>query len=166
MFLSFSPISVLKQVTCIRLANGFFSTYDGYVSLGRIEDFLLLKNLEEDSTTEKSSSAEQRSCYTERKTKINQVPAADEVKDLDKPTSLYVSNLTFKQSDREDEFILQDIEFVARSQTLAVITGPVGSGKSTLLSAIAGEISDTSGTITYQGKLIYLPQTAWVFSEP
>ena len=138
-FVLLSYINVLKQVTCIRLANGFFSTYDGYVSLGRIEDFLLLKNLEEDSTTEKSSSAEQRSCYTERQTKINQVPAADEVKDLDKPTSLCVSNLTFKQSDREDEFILQDIEFVARSQSLTVITGPVGSGKSTLLSAIAGE---------------------------
>ena len=171
-FVLLSYINVLKEVTCGRLANGLLSTYDAYVSLGRIEDFLLLKSLPgnsgddcgEESTTEKSSSAEQRSCYTERQTKINQVPAADEVKDLDKPTSLCVSNLTFKQIDREDEFILQDIEFVARSQSLTVITGPVGSGKSTLLSAIAGEISDTSGTITFQGRLIYLPQTAWVFS--
>ncbi|XP_022777795.1 multidrug resistance-associated protein 4-like, partial [Stylophora pistillata] len=65
---------------------------------------------------------------------------------------------------RENEFILQDINFVARSKSLTVITGPVGSGKSTLLSAIAGEISNTSGTILYRGNVIYLPQTAWVFS--
>ena len=171
-FVLLSYISALQEVICIRLANGFLSTYDAYVSLGRIEDFLLLKNLsgnsddecEEDSTTEKSSSAEQRSCYTVRQKKINQVAAADEVKDLDRPSALCVSNLTYKQIDRQDEFILQDIEFVSPSQSLTVITGPVGSGKSTLLSAIAGEISDTSGTITFQGRLIYLPQTAWVFS--
>ena len=171
-FVLLSYISILQDDTCNSLANGFLSTYDAYVSLGRIEDFLLLKNLpgnsddecEEDSTTEKSSSADQRSCYTEKQTEINQVAAADEVKDLDRPSALCASNLTYKPIDRQDEFILQDIEFVARSQSLIVITGPVGSGKSTLLSAIAGEISDTSETITHQERLIYLPQTAWVFS--
>ena len=40
----------------------------------------------------------------------------------------------------------------------------VGSGKSTLVSAIAGEILNASGTIDYHGSVIYLPQTAWVFS--
>ena len=65
---------------------------------------------------------------------------------------------------REDEFILQDINFFAPSKSLTVITGLVGSGKSTLLSAIAGEVLNTSGTIDYQGSVIYLPQTAWVFS--
>ena len=40
----------------------------------------------------------------------------------------------------------------------------MGSGKSTLLSAIAGEISDASGTITFPGTLVYVPQTPWIFS--
>ena len=40
----------------------------------------------------------------------------------------------------------------------------MGSGKSTLLSAIAGEVSDTSGTITCRGFVVYVPQIAWVFS--
>ena len=172
-FVLLSYIGVLKQGTCFRLATGFLSTYDAYVSLGRIEDFLLLNNLpgnagddcEEVTTKEKSRSAERMNCYKGRQSKINQVAAADTVEDLNRPISLCVSNLTYKKIDREDEFILQDIAFVARSKSLTVITGPVGSGKSTLLSAIAGEISeDTSETITYQGKLIYLPQTAWVFS--
>ena len=77
---------------------------------------------------------------------------------------LCVSNLSYAKKHREDEFILEDINFFAPSKSLTVITGPVGSGKSTLLSAIAGEISNTSGTIDYQGSVIYLPQTAWVFS--
>ena len=38
------------------------------------------------------------------------------------------------------------------------------SGKSTLLSAIAGEICEVSGTITFQGSFVYLPQTPWIFS--
>ena len=164
-FVLLSYVSILRQSTCIRLANGFLSTYDAFVSLGRIEDFLLLKNLrgnsgddcEEDTSNSGSGSAE-------RQEKMDHVSVADEVKDLNRSTSLCVSNLTYKQKDREGEFILQDIKFVARSQRLTVITGPVGSGKSTLLSAIAGEISETSGMITYHGTLIYLPQTAWVFS--
>ena len=65
---------------------------------------------------------------------------------------------------REDEFILQDINFFAPSKSLTVITGLVGSGKSTLLSAIAGEVLNTSWIIDCQGSVIYLPQTAWVFS--
>ena len=44
------------------------------------------------------------------------------------------------------------------------ITGPVGSGKSTLLSAIAGEVSGISGTVTCQGTVVYVPQTPWIFS--
>ena len=72
--------------------------------------------------------------------------------------------MTCKQYLREDEFILQDIDIVVPPQSLTVITGPVGSGKSTLLSAIAGEIPYASGTIKYQGSVIYLPQSAWVFS--
>jgi len=40
----------------------------------------------------------------------------------------------------------------------------VGSGKSTLLSAIAGEISEVSRTITFQGSFVYVLQAAWIFS--
>ncbi|XP_022796744.1 multidrug resistance-associated protein 4-like [Stylophora pistillata] len=65
---------------------------------------------------------------------------------------------------RKDDLILEDVEFIAASGTLTVITGPVGSGKSTLLLAIAGEMSDISGTISRHGTFVYAPQVAWVFS--
>ncbi|RMX60383.1 hypothetical protein pdam_00024594, partial [Pocillopora damicornis] len=81
-----------------------------------------------------------------------------------KPGTLSVLHLTYKEMVRKDEFILQDVDFVAVSGSLTVVTGPVGSGKSTLLSAIAGEMSDVSGTISRQGTFVYVPQIAWVFS--
>ena len=140
MFLSF--INILRHITCLYLAYGSLETYEGYVSLGRIEEFLLLENL--------------------------QGISSDQLKDddisSDKSTSLCVSGLTYRKHERLDEFILENVEFTTAEQSLTVITGPVGSGKSTLLSAIAGEISDISGTITHQGSLVYVPQTAWVFS--
>lgn len=81
----------------------------------------------------------------------------------DKSFALCISNLTYEQNNRDDEFILDDIQFTASPGSLTVITGPVGSRKSTLLSVIAGEVSDTSGTIYSQGSLVYVPQVAWIF---
>ena len=44
-FLILSYINVLKQSVCTDLAQGFLKTYEAYVSLSRIEDYLLLENL-------------------------------------------------------------------------------------------------------------------------
>ena len=141
MFLSF--VNRLRRITCLFLAYGFLETYEAYASLGRIEQFLLLENLLGKSSDRRKE---------------------DVIKDQSKPTTLSVSSLTYRKLERLDEFILENIEFTTAAQKLTVITGPVGSGKSTLLSAIAGEISHTSGTIACQGSLVYVPQTAWVFS--
>ena len=102
----------------------------------------------------------------ERKLNIEEsgeVCSADHDEVEDKSFALCVSNLTYEQNNRDDEFILDDIQFTASPGSLTVITGPVGSRKSTLLSAIAGEVSDTSGTIYSQGSLVYVPQVAWIF---
>ena len=52
---------------------------------------------------------------------------------------------------------------VSKGEILA-ITGPVGSGKSSLLTAILGEIPVREGTISYFGKVSYVPQIPWIFS--
>ena len=171
-FMLYSFTNLAQNCICINLAYGFLTTYEAFVSLGRIENFLLLENLPAiscDQPTQytsnmESNSAKLNSILTDRHEKMEENSIADQVKDLDKPTTLCVSSLTHKQDKRDDEYILQDIEFTTAPGTLTVITGPVGSGKSTLLSAIAGEVSDTSGTITHQGTLAYVPQIAWVFS--
>ena len=166
-------MGVLKLSGTLNVTSGLMVTYDAYVSLGRIEEFLLLENLLQASESDDSNEPQQKakstsgneSCSYLKKEEGNtdEVSLSREATELG-PAILCVSNLSYAKTHHEDEFILQDINFFAPSKSLTVITGPVGSGKSTLLSAIAGEISNASGTIDYQGSVIYLPQTAWVFS--
>ena len=172
-FMLLSFMSVIKLSGTLNMTYGLMVTYDAYVSLGRIEEFLLLENLLKASESDESNEPQQKAKITltnqspsylkkeeENREKVSPSREATEIG----PTILRVSNLSYAKTHREDEFILEDINFFAPSKSLTVITGPVGSGKSTLLSAIAGEISNASGTIDYQGSVIYLPQTAWVFS--
>ena len=150
-FMLLAFLNMLRSAICLHLAYGFLQIHDAYVSLGRIQDFLLSENLSAIPLT----SEEKRSAENTGETGL---------KDTDTQVLLCVSHLTYKGLKRKDEFILQDIELTTTSESLTVVTGPVGSGKSTLLSAIACEISDTSGLITYPETIVYVPQVAWVFS--
>ena len=149
-------MGVLKVSGMLNMTPGLMLTYDAYVSLGRIEEFLLLENLLEASESGESneppqkakstSSNQSRSYLRKEEGNIRNVSLSREATELG-PTILCVSSLSCAKTHREDEFILQDINFFAPLKSLTVITGPVGSGKSTLLSAITGEISNASGTI-------------------
>jgi len=171
MLLGFMQIAAAS--VCPNFSTALLQTYEAYASLRRIEDFLLLENLpaishsqfrEEASNTE-SKATKVTNDLSDRQAKIDTAFNPDQAKNpKDKPSTLCVSNLTYRQIERQDEFVFQDIEFSTTPQSLTVITGPVGSGKSTLLSAIAGEICDVNGKITLPGTLVYVPQTAWIFS--
>ena len=172
-FILLCYISVLRLSTFNNLAKGLLDNYEAYASLGRIEEFLLLRDLPavsrdhstEDTDNLESITTELVTRLTDQQQKMEEFSLFDEEEDRYKPTVLSVSNLTYKlELQRENEFILDKIKFTLPSPSLTVITGPVGSGKSTLLSAIAGEVSDISGTITCQGTVVYVPQIAWVFS--
>ena len=170
-FVILSYINVLRLSTNYYLAYGFSEIYEAYVSLGRIEEYLLLENLPLNAPDQFSA----KTGYTERNLvklesgvidheKEMEVSSVHDLNDPAAPANLCVSRLTYKQTRRKGEFILQDVEFITASKSLTVVTGPVGSGKSTLLSAIAGEMADISGAITFQGTIVYVPQIAWVFS--
>ena len=172
-FMLLGFMNLARTQTCWNISSAFLQANDAHASLGRIEDFLLLEDLpavlsdqtEEGTSNPKSSSSKVQSGLSDRQAKMAKVFSSDIVKNpLNKPSILCVSNLTNRQIERQDEFILQDITFSTAPQSLTVITGPVGSGKSTLLSAIAGEISEVSGSMTFQGSFVYVPQTPWIFS--
>ncbi|XP_068752769.1 ATP-binding cassette sub-family C member 4-like [Montipora capricornis] len=59
---------------------------------------------------------------------------------------------------------LSDITLNVHNGNLIAITGAVGSGKSSLLTAILGERPLHKGSISYHGKVAYVPQIPWVFS--
>ena len=172
-FMLLGFMNLARHNVCLRISSALLQANDAYASLSRIEDFLLLENLpailrgqsEEDCTDPVSIGAKVTRDLSDQHTKMTKLLNPDLVQNLlNKPSVLCVSNLTKGQNKRQDECILQDIAFSTVPQSLTVITGPVGSGKSTLLSAIAGEICEVSGTITFQGSFVYLPQTPWIFS--
>ena len=172
-FMLLGFVNLARSQTCLHISYALLQANDAHASLGRIEDFLLLENhpailrgqSEEDTSNPERNAAKIASALSDKQAKMVKVFNPDQVKNpLSKPCTLCVSNLTYRQIERQDNFILQDIEFSTAPQSLTVITGPVGSGKSTLLSAIAGEIYDVSGKITFQGSFVYVPQTAWIFS--
>ena len=145
-FMLLAFLNMQRFPICFHLAYGFLGIHDAYVSLGRIQDFLLSENL---STV--PSIAEAKRLENTGETAL---------KDTNTKGFLCLSHLTYKGLKRKHEFILQDIELTTTSGSLTVVTGPVGSGKSTLLSAIAGEISCTSGIITCPETIVYVPQIA------
>ena len=54
-FMLLSFMGVLKSSGMIDMTSGLMATYDAYVSLGRIEEFLLLENMLEASESDKSN---------------------------------------------------------------------------------------------------------------
>ena len=147
-FLSF--INVLSGGFCMIFSYASIQTYDAYVSLSRIQDFLLLNNLDSTKTTIHPPEGTEKSCFSNNSKKSQQ------------ETILRVNQQ--QQKNESEESSLQFIDFTAEKGSLTVITGPVGSGKSTLLSAIAGEVPDQNGAITFKGTVVYVPQIAWIFS--
>ena len=165
---------LLAFMNVLRLGNynltlGLVGIYEAFVSLNRIENFLLLDNLQSISS-DQSSVGTNGSVGSSPNIGSGQVNDKKEnldmsnIAELNGKQTISVSNLTYKPMRRENKTVLQVIGFTTTAGGLTVITGPVGSGKSTLLSAIAGEVSDISGRITYHGNLVYVPQIAWVFS--
>ena len=166
-------MNLARNNICFYISSALLQANDAHASLSRIEDFLLLENLpailrgqsEEEGADPVSIGAKVTRDLSDQQTKMTKLFNPDLVQNLlNKPSILCVSNLTNRQIKRQDEFILRDITFSTAPQSLTVITGPVGSGKSILLSAIAGEISQVSGTITFPGSFVYVPQTPWIFS--
>jgi len=174
-FMLLGFVDLARDQTCCFISSAFLATYEAYASLGRIEDFLLLEDLpsishsqskESNINTESNLSKLTSAMLDPNAAKMENVFNADLAQNLsDKPSISCVWNTTYSQIQRQDEFIPQGIEFSTESQSLTVITGPVGSGKSTLLSVIAGETpADIDGPLPFQGSLVYVPQTAWIFS--
>ena len=71
---------------------------------------------------------------------------------------------SWNQDSLTDTLALKNVTLNVCKGEILAITGPVGSGKSSLLTAVLGEIPVREGTISYYGKVAYVPQIPWVFS--
>jgi NitT/TauT family transport system ATP-binding protein len=64
---------------------------------------------------------------------------------------------SFKQSDRQDLLVLDDVNLDLYEGEITALLGKSGSGKSTLLRIIAGLIKPTSGQVIYRGERVTSP---------
>lgn len=172
-------MSVLRSSVSVVLA----SVFEIFVSLKRIQTFLLLDNLPLDPLEYSQTSLGQEHVLKSQKAYPKVSVRAPVAMDALRPgsithglhkdvkqyefrskTAFSVSSLTCKLNGTDDKYLLHDVSFDASEKSLTVITGQVGSGKSTLLAAIAGEVIQSSGDIVCSGTIAYVSQTAWVFS--
>lgn len=112
------------------------SVAEGWISIRRVEEFLLQKS------TESSSQEEDVKAFEEPKITIKNVSA---------------------KWNQKDTFELSNIDLSIAKESLTVVVGQVGCGKTTLLEVILGEIPSTSGTKEIFGSLSYAAQQAWIF---
>ncbi|XP_035890492.1 uncharacterized protein LOC118502378 [Anopheles stephensi] len=116
------------------------SAAEGWISLKRIQEFLLQQSVQ--SLGQKQGS---------RKLSLNSAP--------------FVEFSSVHSSWPSSSFSLQDISFKidATNHRTVAIVGSIGAGKSTLLNLIIGEQTATEGTITVNGTISYCSQKPWLF---
>ena len=177
----FMLLSLFVLLRTTWIVRGISFVMELFVSLNRIEMFLLSENLPSVSNYDNLSEDESKELSSARETttdptrvllqnrpnrmphvSINREKEGNYFEKTDKV--LTVSNLSCKEHEQSEKFLLQDVSFEAPERSLTVITGPVGGGKSTLLASIVGEIKKSAGSIAYDGSIAYVSQTAWVFS--
>ena len=176
-------MSVLR----LSISNVIPAVFEIFASLRRIEKFLLMDNMPFDPLEDDQAYCNHgstiafpqllvRKAFSKQKVAVRQeTPGSDAAERvsadvkyhvLDRNTNrrLSVCSLTCNLNGNGEKYLLHNVSFEANDKSLTVITGQVGSGKSTLLAAIAGEAIKSSGVITCSGTMVYVPQTAWVFS--
>ena len=149
---------------------------DAWSSLGRIQDFLLAEEQDDDFIWDmegKNAVSMQQAGFTWERTitqdpdkqngpslNKNQVKAA---KDAEKAAlEMSSGEDTSSTLTQVEPFKLQDLDFsIGRNELIAVIGG-VGSGKSSLLAALAGDMRRTTGSVTMGATRAFCPQYAWI----
>ncbi|CAH0053285.1 unnamed protein product [Clonostachys solani] len=142
---------------------------DAWGSMGRIQEFLLAEEMEEDIihkddgpnavelhnaafTWEKTPAKEKN----DEKEKDTKKPKKENAKDVPQDPE------PVKETSEREPFKIHDLDIeIGRNELVAVI-GSVGSGKSSLLSALAGEMRKTSGEVVFGASRAFCPQYAWI----
>nr|XP_043637374.1 ABC transporter C family member 14-like [Erigeron canadensis]XP_043637375.1 ABC transporter C family member 14-like [Erigeron canadensis] len=119
--------------------QSMISLSQAMISLGRLDEFMTSKELEEGSV--------------ER----------GEFGDSETMTAVKVQDGSFSWHDDPSEGdLIKNLNFEIKKGELAAIVGTVGSGKSSLLASIIGEMNKISGKVKVSGSTAYVAQTAWI----
>lgn len=162
-FIVFSYFNILKMSMMNYWPRALISVAEGYISVKRIQDFLL--DSEKKQKVQKSSfqTLENGMFRFKRENSVNLPPKRVlELKGQRK--GIVIRNMTaaWKSSGKEAGGVF-DLNLVIPDGELCCVVGPVAAGKSTLLHVILGELNSTRGECIINGTMSYASQTPWLF---
>lgn len=149
---------------------------DAWSSIGRIQDFLLAEEQQDDFIWDmegKNAVSMQQADFTWERTVTQDPdkkvgpPSSKKQKRTSKDAEKAASDAkdgadTSSTLTQVEPFKLQGMDFsIGRNELIAVIGG-VGSGKSSLLAALAGDMRRTNGSVTMGASRAFCPQYAWI----
>ncbi|CAH0699487.1 unnamed protein product [Spodoptera exigua] len=173
-FVIFSYYEILKYTLVDFLPLAITFTLEAYVSVKRMQEFLLLpevdnqdgvdlltieeKLVQSNGVFEKIGNGQQ--AYIKSETNLEQIKP---------PVLIAMKDYTAHWKNVDDEGIdgkipaLEDINLTIKPDTLTTVVGTVGSGKSTLLQAMLRELTPTSGHLHVHAIVAYASQEPWLF---
>ena len=150
--------TILRFIFCYNVAFTMLVASDGKVALDRIQTFLM-------ETVTKFEGDGENKTQDENPSKMDLVtPGSFATSTVFEEPYVSISKASCSWNQKISTNTLSDITLNVRNGNLIAITGAVGSGKSSLLTAILGELPQHKGSISYHGKVAYVPQIPWVFS--
>ncbi|KAH9395730.1 Multidrug resistance-associated protein 4 [Tyrophagus putrescentiae] len=158
-FVSMSMFSQIRENLTYHFPFGTAIGIETYISIKRIEKFLLVEEVSED----RPQTPEMITSFEPSKEKEQKIKKGGK-----QEGKISLKNVTVYASERRGGStpILKDISFEVRPGQLTVIVGPVGSGKSSVLLTILREMSnvDAKSRVEVNGSLVYVSQEAVIFA--
>ncbi|KAJ2943306.1 hypothetical protein O0L34_g12113 [Tuta absoluta] len=171
-FVIFSYYEILKYTLVDFLPLAITFTLEAYVSVTRMQEFLLLPEVDNNSTVDLMTiddlkGVKQNGVFEKIGNGQQTYVKSDSNLALRKQELITLRNYNafWKSTDDETSKIpaLSDINLTIKPESLTTIVGTVGSGKSTLLQAMLRELSASSGTLKVHGTVAYAAQDPWLF---
>lgn len=140
------PLNVLPNIITFMI--------DCNISLTRLNDFLVLDELEADAVTHEPRATQK---------------GEEAIKFENCSFSWNKFNSEYSDADQDagninNYLALRDINFTAKKGELSCIIGKVGSGKSSFIKAMLGDLYKYKGKLVMKGKIAYVSQVAWIMN--
>ena len=148
-FTTYSLMGVIGKFSFQEFCFSIYYLSQGYVSLQRIEEFLLRGLRSTDSAS--LFDRQHKTCFSPTGTTTT-------------GTLLSLVNVSCRRFGSEANGAIHRISLDLYHSRMVALTGPVGSGKSSVIQAVMGELEIVEGEIICNGRLGYVSQIPWLFS--
>ncbi|KAF9571261.1 Multidrug resistance-associated protein 1 [Mortierella alpina] len=172
-FVSMTLFSMLRYPIGM-LAEAISNTLATIVGTKRVENFLLLEEVQESGFIRERSVPDDSSAPLVMIqnasffwTKPDSIAPGTANEDDDETQPLLSGREERRDGpllSSQDKPTLKDINLSFNNKSLTAVLGRIGQGKSSLLSAIIGEMYKTQGCVRTKGRVAYVPQHAWILN--